>query len=132
VNKKTWNTKILSITFVTLWQVNSRLVMSFGEHIKSLRIRRHLLQREVAAKLNIDTPMLSKIERNERRMKRELVGVLAQMYQSDVKELMARWLAGQVYNLVKDEESALRAIDLAEENVRYEKRKRQNVAPGAQ
>ena len=76
--------------------------------------------------------MLSKIERNERRMKRELITVLAHMYQSDAKELMARWLAGQVYDLVKDEESALRAIELAEENVRYEKQKRQNVAPGSQ
>lgn len=72
--------------------------------------------------------MLSKIERDERRAKREWVDSLARIYGSDLNELMARWLAGQVYNLVKDEEAALRAIELAEESVRYQKRKKTKSA----
>ncbi len=53
------------------------LVMTLlGEKIKELREQNRLLQREVAAKLEIDTPMLSKIERGDRSAKREHVVLL--------------------------------------------------------
>jgi len=45
--------------------------MNFGERIKELRESKDLLQRQLAATLEIDTPMFSKIERGERRAKRE-------------------------------------------------------------
>ena len=44
--------------------------MHFGERIKELRESQGLLQRQLAAKLEIDTPMFSKIERGERKAKR--------------------------------------------------------------
>jgi len=47
--------------------------MNFGERIKELRESKDLLQRQLAATLEIDTPMFSKIERDERRAKREQV-----------------------------------------------------------
>ena len=47
--------------------------MNFGEHIKQLREQNQLLQRQVASILEIDTAMLSKIERGERRAKREYI-----------------------------------------------------------
>lgn len=46
--------------------------MNFGEHIKQLREQNQLLQRQVASVLEIDTAMLSKIERGERRAKRSI------------------------------------------------------------
>ena len=47
--------------------------MSFGQRIKELRENKKLLQRHLAASLEIDTPMFSKIERGERKAKREQV-----------------------------------------------------------
>ena len=43
--------------------------MLFGNMIKELREEQGLLQRQLAAFLEIDTPMFSKIERGDRRAK---------------------------------------------------------------
>ena len=47
--------------------------MLFGKKIRSLRDEQGILQRQVAAYLEIDTPMFSKIERGDRRAKRSQV-----------------------------------------------------------
>jgi transcriptional regulator with XRE-family HTH domain len=88
--------------------------MNFGERIKELRESKDLLQRQLAATLEIDTPMFSKIERGERRAKREQVIILAELLSADVQELLTLWLAEQVYDLVKDEEVASDALKVAE------------------
>ena len=44
--------------------------MLLGNKIRSLRDEQGILQRQVAAYLEIDTPMFSKIERGNRRAKR--------------------------------------------------------------
>ena len=61
--------------------------MKFGEHIKQLREQNHLLQRQLANALDMDTAMLSKIERGERRAKREHIPVLASLLKTNEKEL---------------------------------------------
>ena len=52
----------------------------FGDKIKQLREANHLLQRQVASELEIDTPMLSKIERGDRKAKKEQVLLFAKLY----------------------------------------------------
>ena len=52
--------------------------MLFGNRIKELRGEQGLLQRQLVAFLEIDTPMFSKIERSDRRAKREQVIKLAE------------------------------------------------------
>ncbi len=96
----------------------------FGEKIKELRVQSRLLQREVAAKLEIDTPMLSKIERGERSAKREQVIIFAKLYHVPEKELLSLWLGEKVYDIIKDEEVALSAMQVVEEQVKYSKNKR--------
>ena len=44
--------------------------MLLGNKIKELRDKHEVLQRQLAAYLEIDTPMFSKIERGDRRAKR--------------------------------------------------------------
>lgn len=96
--------------------------MQFGERIKELRESKELLQRQLAAKLEIDTPMFSKIERGERKAKKEQVIQLAKLLNANKDELLTIWLSEQVYDLVKDEENALQALKVAEEQVEYQKR----------
>ena len=93
--------------------------MQFGERIRELRESKELLQRQLAASLEIDTPMFSKIERGERRAKREQVLLLAELLDTNVYDLLTLWLADQVYDLVKDEEIAAQALKVAEEEVKY-------------
>ena len=95
--------------------------MSFGNRIKVLRESKGLLQRQLAAILEIDTPMFSKIERGERRAKREQVIKLAELLETDVNELLTVWLADQVYEIVKDEEIAEGALRVAESTLKYSK-----------
>ena len=88
--------------------------MHFGEKIKELRENKGLLQRQLAANLEIDTPMFSKIERGERKAKREQVVLLSKLLNFEEDELLTIWLADQVYDLVAKENNAIKALKLAE------------------
>ena len=64
--------------------------MLLGNKIRSLRDEQGILQRQVAAYLEIDTPMFSKIERGDRRAKRRLVIQIATYIKVDEKEI-SQW-----------------------------------------
>lgn len=91
----------------------------FGDRIKELREQKELLQRQIASVLEIDTPMLSKIERGERKAKKEQVFLFANALKADKEELLTLWLADQLYDVAKDEEVALKAIHVTEEKIRF-------------
>ena len=93
----------------------------FGQRIKQLREEQSLLQRQVAGKLDIDTPMLSKLERGERKAKREQVLKLAELFKVNSDELLTLWLADKLYEIIKDEDLATNALRVAESEVRYSK-----------
>ena len=78
--------------------------MIFGKKIKELREERGLVQRQLSAALEIDTPMYSKIERGERKAKRSQIPIMAQMFEVDEKELLTVWLADKVLDTVEGEE----------------------------
>jgi transcriptional regulator with XRE-family HTH domain len=79
--------------------------MLFGNRIKQLREEKQMLQRQFAAALEIDTPMYSKIERDDWRAKREQVIVIAKLFKVDPKELLTLWFAEQIYEVVEDEKN---------------------------
>jgi transcriptional regulator with XRE-family HTH domain len=81
--------------------------MIFGKKIKELRKKRGLLQRQLAAVLEIDTPMYSKIERGERKAKREQVKLLSKELLVSEKELLALWLADKVLDILKEEDRVI-------------------------
>ena len=59
--------------------------MLLGKRIRELRNKNGVLQRQLASLLEIDTPMLSKIERGDRRAKREQKVQFANYFQIDEK-----------------------------------------------
>lgn len=91
--------------------------MHFGERIRELRESQGLLQRQLAANLEIDTPMFSKIERGERKAKREQVLKIAEILKASQQELLALWLADQIKEIVTDEDQALQALKIAEQDI---------------
>lgn len=92
----------------------------FGDKIRQLREANNLLQRQVASKLEIDTPMLSKIERGDRKAKKEQVLIFAKLFNTEKRLLLTLWLADQVYDLVKNEENAADALKIAENQFKYD------------
>ena len=77
--------------------------MLFANKIKQLREERGLLQRKVAAALDVDAGLYSKIERGERPAKREQVIALASIFNTDEKELLTLWLADQIKEITEQE-----------------------------
>lgn len=102
-----------------LGKLKIEFIMLLGNKIKSLRDEQGILQRQVAAYLEIDTPMFSKIERGDRRAKRSQVIMLAEYFHVDEKKMLTLWLADKILDALKGEDSlALDAIDMAEKTIR--------------
>ena len=88
--------------------------MLFADKIRQLREERKLLQRHLAAVLDMDTPMFSKIERGERPAKREQVIAIAKILTTDENELLTLWLADKILDVIENEkELANKALDMA-------------------
>ena len=88
--------------------------MLLGNKIKELRNKHEVLQRQLAAYLEIDTPMFSKIERGDRRAKRSQVVLLAKYFHINENEMLTLWLADKILDALEGEdELCLNALDTA-------------------
>lgn len=92
---------------------------SFGNIIRKLREERKLPLRTVAAFLDIDQAILSKIERGHRRPTRHMVIKLAGYFKVKENDFLVAWLSDKVAYELEDEEVALKALQMAEEKVAY-------------
>ena len=93
--------------------------MLLGNKIRTLRDEQGILQRQVAAYLEIDTPMFSKIERGDRRAKRSQVILLAKYFHIDEEEVLTLWLADKVLDVLEgEEELCLDAIEVAKNELK--------------
>lgn len=89
--------------------------MLLGDKIKELREEHGVLQRQLTALLEIDTPMFSKIERGNRYAKRTQVIQLAEYFKIDKNELLTLWLADKILDVVENEnELKLAAMAIAQ------------------
>lgn len=85
-----------------------------GNRIKEVRAKQEVRQRQLADMLDIDVPMYSKIERGDRRAKREQVVKLAEFLNQDKTEFLSLWLADKILDAVESEDAInLGAIKLA-------------------
>jgi transcriptional regulator with XRE-family HTH domain len=94
----------------------------FNERLKQLREEQGLPLRKLAAALDIDTASYCKIEKGDRRAKKEYIPVIANFLQIDEKELLILWLADQLLAVVADEkELAGKALDIVKQNINNSK-----------
>jgi transcriptional regulator with XRE-family HTH domain len=91
----------------------------FGEKIKKLRIESNLPLRKVAAYLDIDTSILSKIERGERAANREIVTRAAQFFDLNEEESLISFYGDQVANILYKEDNCSNILKVAEEKIKY-------------
>lgn len=93
---------------------------TFGETIKKLRESKKLTLKDVAQHLQIDTSMLGKIEKNNRKASKELIQKLAQFFDVSPKDLKIAFLSDQViYEVIEEKEFAQEVLRVAEEKVKY-------------
>ena len=71
---------------------------SFGIYIRKIREERDLPLRKVAAALDIDTSILSKIERNERVATKEMIPILAEILERPEKEIEIEFIQSVIEN----------------------------------
>lgn len=94
---------------------------NFGETIRDLREERNLLLRELAAKLEMDTSLLSKIETNSRIAKRELIEKFATVFKVDFDELMLIWISDRIVNELMNQDNIDEILKLAEQKLKFGK-----------
>lgn len=97
---------------------------SLGETIRKRREDKELPLRTVAAYLDIDQAILSKIERGQRNANREQVIKLARFFKINETDLLVSWLSDKLVYEVRNEDMALKALQVAEEKVKYQKMKK--------
>ncbi len=90
-----------------------------GEILRESRERKGLLLRQVAAFLDIDTAILSKVERGERKATRDQIAKLADFLNLDKEELLIHYLSEKIAYELVDEDVASQTLKVAEERVKY-------------
>ena len=91
--------------------------MEFGEYIRSLREKRNLLLREMAANINMDVAYLSKIERGNRLARREQVIAFAKELKVDESKLIKLWMSEQIVQMIKNEKDSTEILKIAKEKI---------------
>lgn len=85
-----------------------------GEKIKILRETQGLLQRQLAAELEVDTAYISKMESNEKPVSRNYLKKLSEILNISEDDLINLWLADKVINLLKgkNEKDSKRILEI--------------------
>ncbi|MCX6277607.1 MAG: helix-turn-helix transcriptional regulator [Bacteroidetes bacterium] len=97
---------------------------TIGEKLRQLREQHKLPLRKVAALLDIDVAILSKMERGQRKLTKETALKLAEIYNYSASELMVLYLSDRIMYEIKDEEMGEEALKAAEDRMRYLKSER--------
>jgi Fic family protein/DNA-binding XRE family transcriptional regulator len=88
--------------------------------LKNAREQKGLKTREVAQLLGIDQALISKFESGSRKPTREQVIKLASLLEIDLETLMVAWLKEKILYEIGQDEFALKALLVAEEEIRYQ------------
>jgi len=92
---------------------------TLGEKLRQIREQNELPLRKVAALLDIDVAILSKMERGERKLSKEVVLKLADIYKCNPEELLVLFLSEKIMYEIQDEDLGEKALKVAEKRVRY-------------
>ena len=88
-----------------------------GQKLKTLREAKGLLQRQVAAALEVDTAYISKMESSDKPVSKRYIPKLSKLYGISESELQTLWLANKVYEIVKNNKLGLKAVEIVQETL---------------
>ena len=110
-----WSGQINSARIFNKMNINKPI----GKIIRELREGKDLLVRQVAALLEVDPSLLSKIERGDKRPTREQIKLLSNILETDESELMVAYLSDRLVYEVRDDDLAMEAIKAAKQKMEY-------------
>ena len=87
--------------------------------LKNAREQKGLKTREVAQLLGIDQALISKFESGTRKPTKDQIPKLAQLLEIDYETLMIAWLKEKILYEIGDDEFALKALMVAEQEIKY-------------
>lgn len=91
------------------------MATQLGDKIRELRTMQNLLLRQVDSILNVETSIVSKMERGERRITKEVVLNLADIYNYNIDELLVSFLSDKNLYEIQNEDLGIVALRVAEE-----------------
>lgn len=96
---------------------------SLGSRLQKLREERLLTRKKMADIVQIDHTLLCRIEKGQRPATKEQVVKLAHFFNVNEQNLLTEWLSDKLAGELQGEPAALKALQLAEEKVKYSKKK---------
>jgi transcriptional regulator with XRE-family HTH domain len=92
---------------------------TLGELLRELREQKGLLLRQVAAAIEVDTAMISKFEKGERKPTRDQLKGLSKALGANEAEITILYLSERVVHDLKDESYAKEALKEAEKKIDF-------------
>lgn len=86
-----------------------------GQKLRELRESKGLVQRQIAAELEVDTAYVIKIEGNEKPVSRHHLKKLSILLEISEDELLKHWIADKLYDVIKNEIFGVEALQLAKQ-----------------
>ena len=90
-----------------------------GEIIREKREEKGWLLRHLAAEIDIDQALLSKIERGERKATKDQIQKFAEVLGLKKDELMLQYLSENIAFEIVEEKNALEVLHVAENKIEY-------------
>ncbi|RUT71428.1 helix-turn-helix domain-containing protein [Flavobacterium cupreum] len=87
--------------------------------LKNAREQKGLKTREVAQILGIDQALISKFESGTRKPTKDQISKLSKLLEIDYETLMIAWLKEKILYEIGDDEFALKALMVAEQEIKY-------------
>lgn len=92
---------------------------TFGEYIRYLRNKNKLTLTQLAAKLNLDSANLSKIENGKRDFDEKRLSILAEVFKLDPTELRNEYVSDQIGKHIYETNCTKQLLQVAEEKAEY-------------
>lgn len=100
---------------------------TFGEYIRLLRNENELTLTQLAAKLNLDSANLSKIENGKRDFDEKRLPKLAKIFELDFTELRNEYVTDQIGKQIYETNCSKQLLQVAEEKAEYRRTLKEKV-----
>ena len=97
----------------------SKKTMTTGELIREKREQKGFLLRDISTQIGIDTAILSKIERGERRATKEQISKLADILEIERSLILTQYLSEKILYEIQNEDFGIEALKVAEQTIKY-------------
>ncbi|CAM1357809.1 helix-turn-helix domain-containing protein [Tenacibaculum xiamenense] len=92
---------------------------TFGEYIRKLRLENNLTLTQLAARLNLDSANLSKIENDKRDFDKKRIPLLSEVFQIETDEIMNEYISDKIGKSIYEYNCSKQLLKVAEEKAEY-------------